>query len=229
MEQNNDQDEATPTIEPLLSPLEARVLGALLEKQRTTPDYYPLTLKALVQACNQKTSRYPVMKLSEGEVGHTVNRLRDRELVRSAFSGRAERYEQRLAKALVLDRPEQAALCVLLLRGAQTQGELRINTSRMAEFDDLAAMNDTLGRLLARVPPLVKRLPRESGRREERYVHLLCGEVEQQPFAALDRPVQESDGQRLVELEQQVRQLRLELDALWRLTGLEQKQPEPDQ
>ncbi len=228
MEQNTDLEETAQTDQPLLSAVEARVLGALMEKQRTTPDYYPLTLKALVQACNQKTSRYPVMKLSEGEVGHTVNQLRDRDLVRSAFSGRAERYEQKLAKALALDRQEQAALCVLLLRGAQTLGELRINASRMAEFDDLAAMNDTLERLHAKVPPLVNKLPRESGRREERYVHLLCGEVEQ-PLRDSEGPARESDDRRLADLEQQVRRLRLELDTLWRLTGLEQEQPEPDQ
>ena len=103
--------------QPEFSALEGRILGVLMEKQRTTPDYYPMTLNALVQACNQKTSRNPVMNLSEGEVGHTLNQLRDRKLVLAAFSGRAERYEQRLSKALDLDRQEQALLCVLLLRG----------------------------------------------------------------------------------------------------------------
>jgi uncharacterized protein YceH (UPF0502 family) len=228
MEQTTEPSDEAQADEALLSPIEARVLGALMEKQRTTPDYYPLTLKALVQACNQKTSRQPVMKLSEGEVGHTVNQLRDRELVRAAFSGRAERYEQRLAKSLELDRQEQATLCALLLRGAQTQGELRINAARMAEFDDLAAMNDTLERLRARDIPLVKKLLRESGRREERYVHLLCGEPEQQPFTASERPTEGEDARQQVDLEREVRQLRVELDALWRLTGLEQERPDPE-
>ena len=227
--QNTEQGLNAGSEEPLLSHVEVRVLAALMEKQRTTPDYYPLTLKALVQACNQKTSRDPVMKLSEGEVGHTLNQLRDRDLIRAAFAGRVERYEQKLTKYLALDRRQQAILCVLMLRGAQTQGELRINTTRMAEFDDLAMVNDTLAGLLDRVPPLAKRLSRESGRREERYVHLLAGEVEESASSAKSGSTWDDDGDRLTALERQVRQMRLELDALWRLTGLEQDRPDSDQ
>jgi uncharacterized protein YceH (UPF0502 family) len=208
--------------QPMLSSVEARVLGVLMEKQKTTPDYYPLTLNALVQGCNQKTSRDPVMSLSAGEVGHIVNRLRDRELVRASLFSRAERYEHRLSRALGLGEQEQAALCVLMLRGPQTAGELRTNSGRMAEFTDLGAVSDTLELLIAREPPLVVRLPRVAGRREERFAHLLCGEVTVDEEAVGSAGARLGGGDaRISELEQQVAELRQELDSLWRLTGLE--------
>lgn len=163
-------------IEPMLTPEEARVLGCLMEKQRTTPDQYPLTLNALVTACNQKTSRNPVMHLEVGKVGHVVNLLRDRGLIHASFSGRAERYDHKLAGTFMLDKRQQAILCVLLLRGAQTPGELRTNTARLAAFDDLAGVQATLTELEQHDPPLVRELPRQTGTREQRFAHLLCGE-----------------------------------------------------
>lgn len=205
----------------MLSGVETRVLGALMEKQRTTPDYYPMTLKALLQACNQKTSRNPIMNLTEGEAGHTVGKLRDRELIRASFSGRAERYEQRLSRQLDLDRQGQALLCVLMLRGPQTLGELRSNASRMAEFDNLAAVNITLQRLMDREPPLVMKIPRAAGRREERYLHLLCGDSGMQESSTAEASIGANEETRIASLQQEVKQLRAELDVLWRLTGLQ--------
>ena len=120
--------------EPMLTAEEARVLGCLMEKQRTTPDQYPLTLNALVSACNQKTSRHPVMNLTPGQVGHTVGQLRDRGLIHASFSGRAERYDHKLAGTFLIDRRAQALLCSLMLRGPQTPGELRTNAARLADL-----------------------------------------------------------------------------------------------
>jgi len=212
--------------QPMLSAVEARILGVLMEKQKTTPDYYPLTLNALVQGCNQKTSRNPVMNLSAGEVGHVVNRLRDRQLVRASQVSRAERYEHRLSRVLELDEQEQAALCVLMLRGPQTLGELRTNSARMAEFPELEAVGDVLDLLMARDPPLVARLPRSGGRREERFAHLLCGEAAVGDEAPVAGAVGGGDGDaRIADLEHQLAQLREELNALWRLTGLEGRRP----
>jgi uncharacterized protein YceH (UPF0502 family) len=197
-----------------------------MEKQRTTPDAYPLTLNALVQACTQKTSRNPVMRLEIGEVGHAVNALRDRGLIHASLAGRAERYDHKMASNYRLNRQEQALLCALMLRGPQTEGELRSNTARMAEFPDLAAVADTLAGLTAREPPLVTRLPRVPGKREERFGHLLCGEIDQQTGAgapALTAPPTDDD--RIVALEALVADLRAELEVLWRLTGLEGQRP----
>ncbi len=210
-----------------LTPLEARVLGSLMEKQRTTPDAYPLTLNALVQACTQKTSRNPVMRLEVGEVGHAVNRLRDRGLIHASLAGRAERYDHKMASNYRLDRQQQALLCALMLRGPQTEGELRTNSARMAEFADLRSVEETLAGLAGREPPLVVRLPRLPGKREERFGHLLCGEIEQQAAAA--EPVAAErypDAERIADLEAQIRRMREEMDWLWRLTGLEGQRPD---
>jgi uncharacterized protein YceH (UPF0502 family) len=225
-DQTADVADAARADGPMLTPLETRVLGVLMEKRRTTPDNYPLTLNALVQGCNQKTSRNPVMKLGHGEVGHTVNLLRDRALIHASFfGGRAERYEHKLAGALELDQREQAVMCVLMLRGPQTLGELRTNASRLAEFADLAAMNQVLELLMARVPPLVMRIARAPGRREERFAHLLCGKDGlEQPAEAVTAGT-ESEEPRIAELEREVVRLRAELEALWRLTGLEDRRP----
>jgi uncharacterized protein YceH (UPF0502 family) len=197
-----------------------------MEKQRTTPDTYPLTLNALVQACNQKSSRNPVMSLTAGEVGHTVNGLRDRGLVHASFSSRAERYDHKMASNYRLNREEQALICALMLRGPQTVGELRTNVGRMAEFADLDAVEETLLGLEERDPPLVTRLPRLPGKREERFAHLLSGEVEQEQIAAA--PVASyatPRDDRIAALEEQVAKLQKELDALWELTGFAEKRP----
>ncbi len=161
-----------------LSPTEIRVLGCLLEKQRTTPDAYPLSLNALRLACNQSTNRDPVLELQEGEIRQALDRLQRRGLTRlaSGAGSRAAKYRHLLAEALPMQEGEQAVLCVLMLRGAQTPGELKQRTERMHAFAALTDVQDTLERLIAR--DLGERLPRRPGQKEERYVQLL-GEHEQ--------------------------------------------------
>jgi hypothetical protein len=227
MSEENSTNASADKPQADLTPLEARVLGCLMEKQRTTPDVYPLTLNALVQACTQKTSRNPVMRLEIGEVGQTVNRLRDRGLIHASLSGRAERYDHKMASNYHLNRDEQALMCALMLRGPQTAGELRTNAGRMAEFADLQAVEQTLTGLAAREPPLVTRLPRLPGKREERFGHLLCGAIEHHAtqgvsVAASDEPQDD----RIADLEAQIEAMRAELDALWRLTGLADRRPD---
>jgi uncharacterized protein YceH (UPF0502 family) len=224
-----DQLEQTSPLpaEPALGPVEARVLACLMEKQRTTPDAYPLTLNGVVQACNQKTSRNPVTTLEVGEVGHTLNELRERGLIHASFAGRTERYDHKMASSFQLNREEQAVLAVLMLRGPQTPGEIKTNVGRMAEFPDLAAVEATLRGMEERPSPIVKRLPRLPGRREERFGHLLCGDIEQTespPGASLPRSDQRDT--RIAALEAEVATLRAQLDALWELTGLAGQRPQ---
>ena len=219
----------TGAAEPQLTPVEARILACLMEKQRTTPDQYPLTLNALVLACNQKTSRDPVMSLEVGEAGHVVNTLRDRGLVYASFAGRTERYDHKMASSFRLDRQEQAVLCTLMLRGPQTLGELRINTGRMAEFADLPAVAEAVRRLSTRDIPLVVQLAHLPGKREDRFAHLLCGEPVQELAAhgAESAAVGRRDlrDERIAALEAQVAALSAQLDALWDLTGLAERRP----
>ncbi|MBK5929514.1 DUF480 domain-containing protein [Halochromatium salexigens] len=176
----------------MLTPIEARVLGCLMEKERTTPDQYPLTLNGLVTACNQKSARDPVMKLTPGEVGHCVGQLRDRGLVHASSNGRSERFDHKLTGHFMLDRQQQALLSVLMLRGPQTTGELRTHCARLAEFAGLNAVQISLDQLAHHNPPLVRELPRQPGMREQRFVHLLCGEPKlapPRPAAATSEPV----------------------------------------
>lgn len=206
------------TDSPFLTPTEARILGSLMEKQRTTPEQYPLTLNALVTACNQKTARDPVLRLTPGEVGHALGQLRERGLVHESFSGRTERYDHKLGGHFMLDRRGQAVLCALLLRGPQTPGELRTNAARLADFDALGAVAETLRTLEAHNPPLVRELPRQPGMREQRFAHLLCGEPPAVvsgragviPSAAADPDL----AARVAELEDAVAALQDELAAL---------------
>lgn len=157
---------------------EARVLACLVEKEATTPDQYPLTENALTLACNQKTSRDPVMELSSGEVGHTLRRLESRQLVRSHHASRAQRWEHRLAQTYNVTAQQQAAISVLMLRGAQTSNEILARSERIARFEDDEELRHTLTRLAQREPALVVQLPRAPGQREERWAHLLCGPVD---------------------------------------------------
>lgn len=208
--------------EPTLTAVEARILGCLMEKQRTTPDQYPLSLNALVAACNQKSSRHPIMSLESGEVGHTVNRLRDRGLVHAGLASRTERYDHKLVGTYHLSREEQAVLTVLMLRGPQTLGELRTNSARLADFHSLEAVGEALRGLMERSPALAVELPRAPGRREERYAHLLCGEPGPEELAAGSTGSATAVGSeaRLAALESEVARLRAELERLWELTGL---------
>ncbi len=167
-----------------LDPHTQRVLGALMEKEMTTPDAYPLTVNSLIAASNQRSSRDPVMDLSEDEVRTALHKLQDLELVAAARdAGRVPRYEHRIRTVLNLRRDETAILCLLLLRGPQTPGELRSRSDRMHSFDELASLQSTLDRLAAREQPLVVVLPRQPGSREARWAHLL-GDIPQQQESA---------------------------------------------
>jgi uncharacterized protein len=175
---------------PVLTAIEARILGCLIEKEATTPEQYPLTLNAIQLACNQKTNREPMMELSLGEVGHCMRQLDPRGLVRSQHGARAERYEHRVNTAFSLTKQQQALVCILMLRGPQTLGELLTRSERLANFADLDDVKHTLERLSQREPALIERIPRASGQREDRYMHLLCGPVDysQLPAAKTTSP-----------------------------------------
>jgi len=172
-----------------LSDVEARVLGALVEKEITTPEYYPLSLNALINACNQKSNREPVMHLDEEAVRSAVRSLNDQGLTRFASTdSRVGKYEHRLNETFNFHRHEIALLCVLLLRGPQTPGELRTRTERMYEFEDLESVHNALNLLAKREPPLVNVLPRQPGTKELRYVHLLSPVAETHPTLVAVQP-----------------------------------------
>ena len=163
-----------------LTAIEARVLGALVEKEITTPEYYPLSLNALVNACNQKSNREPVMNLGDEDVTLAMRRLGELESAGAANTSdsRVRKYEHRLQEAFNFTRPETAVLCVLLLRGAQTPGELRGRAERMYEFGDLSEVMGALQKLMSREPALARVLPRAPGTKESRYMHLLSGDMD---------------------------------------------------
>ena len=205
-----------------LTATEARVIGCLLEKQVTTPEQYPLSVNGVVTACNQKTNREPVMNLSESDVQEQLDNLVKRHFLRtvSGFGNRVTKYEQRFCNSefgnLKLSAAEVAVITTLLLRGAQTPGELRSRASRMYEFSDMVEVESTLENLATREDgPYVIRLAREPGKRESRYMHLFCGEVDEAIAAADEPPVASGDLQARVEaLETEVAELKQRLDSL---------------
>ena len=205
-----------------LTATEARVIGCLLEKQVTTPEQYPLSVNGVVTACNQKTNREPVMNLSESDVQEQLDNLVKRHFLRtvSGFGNRVTKYEQRFCNSefgnLKLSAAEVAVITTLLLRGAQTPGELRSRASRMYEFSDMAEVESILENLATREDgPYVIRLAREPGKRESRYMHLFCGEVDEAIAAADELPVASGDLQARVEaLETEVAELKQRLDSL---------------
>jgi uncharacterized protein YceH (UPF0502 family) len=176
-----------------LNPVEARVLGCLIEKEVNTPEYYPLSLNATLNACNQKSSREPVMELVESDVRTALFELSKIGLVRTDASARVTKFEHRVRDVLNLRRDEVAALCLLLLRGPQTSAELRGRSERMFAFDDNAAALTTLERLAAREEPLVTLLQRQPGAREARWAHLLSGPVEQGAVAFSANKYEDAD------------------------------------
>lgn len=195
-----------------LIPNQARVIGCLIEKEITTPDQYPLSLNSLTNACNQKSNREPVLTLSESEVQDVLDELKDKRLIReeTGFGSRVVKYKHRFCNTefsdLKLDAQELAVICVLLLRGPQTPGELRTRTNRLCEFSDAHQIEGVLNNLSQREEPLVIRLPREAGKRESRYAHLFCGEVEiVVPEVQVNEVVKPSD--RIIELENRVAEL----------------------
>jgi uncharacterized protein len=204
------------TLEDLqLSPVEARVVGALMEKESTTPDYYPLSLNALINACNQKSNREPVMEVDENTVRDVLESLRDKRLAgpTSSADSRVTKYEHRMQEVFNFTRGESALICVLLLRGPQTPGELRGRTERIHRFEELTDVQSTLQRLMQRTPPLVAVLPRQPGTKEARYTHLFSGNVE--TVAAATPAVHAAENEN-PHLEEEVRALRSEIEELKR-------------
>jgi uncharacterized protein len=206
-------------VETLLNEVEVRVLGSLAEKQVTTPDYYPLTLNALLHACNQISNRDPVVQYDERQVTEAVDSLRMRNLVYIFYGAesRVPKYKHMMREVLGISPPELAALCVLMLRGPQTVGEVRGRTGRMYEFTDLREVETTLESLAQRDEPLIVKLPRQAGRKEARYAHLLSGApaVEEETDAPSAAPRATSsragDSERVVRLEAEVERLGGEL------------------
>ncbi|AXK24593.1 YceH family protein [Serratia marcescens] len=204
-----------------LNAREARVIGCLLEKQVTTPDQYPLSLNAITLACNQKTNREPVMDLSESEVQQLLDLLLRKHFLRtlSGFGNRVVKYEQRFCNSefgqLKLSPAELAVIATLLLRGAQTPGELRTRTNRMHEFSDVSEVEQVLQQLATREDgPFVVRLAREPGKRESRFMHLFSGQIDEAPPAAFEP---EDDGElsaRVSALESEVAELKRQLQHL---------------
>ena len=220
-----------------LSPVEARVLGCLIEKEITTPDYYPLSLNALQNAANQKSNRDPAMELDEESIRRALHSLSEQGLARSAATdSRVAKFEHRLADVFNFHRHEIALIGVLLLRGPQTPGELRTRSERLYAFDDLNAVHSALNLLMNRQPPLVKLLARQPGTKEARYAHLLSGDVPDQSVAARPHSLAEPSSagheasvaatysERLMDLEREVADLRNEVSELKQQLANFQKQ-----
>lgn len=208
-----------------LTPVEARIIGCLIEKEVTTPDYYPLTLNSLTTACNQKSNRDPVMALSEAEVMDAAQALIDRRLMtdESGFNSRVSKFRHRFCNtefgSLKLTDQERGIVCCMLLRGAQTPGEIRTRTNRLCEFSDVKQVEALLEQMASREEgALVVKLPREPGKRESRYQHLFCGEVDVESYAtATPTTVSSSHNQyeeRISTLEQQVAELKVQVEVL---------------
>ncbi len=198
----------------LLDPVEARVLGALIEKEGTTPEYYPLSLNSLINACNQKSNRDPVVDFNEDTALDALYRLREKMLVlKVTGSGRVDKYAQRISETLNLGRREMALLCILLLRGPQTLGELKDRSERLFSFTDLSETESVLEKL-AQWPDgaLVKKLPRQPGQKEARYSHLLSGE----PAITGTEPTPAPPAGKVAQIEQDLSHLRTEFDDLKR-------------
>jgi uncharacterized protein YceH (UPF0502 family) len=209
------------------SPLEARVIGCLIEKEITTPDQYPLSLNALTNACNQKTNREPVLELTESQVQQTVDSLMKKYMVSdksAGYGGRVTKYKHRFCNtefgSLKFSKQELGILCVLLLRGAQTPGELRSRTNRLCEFADAEEVESALRQLMSREDgPFIARLPRAAGARESRYAHLFSGAIESAAEAAESESAPSAPGaptlaQRVAALELLVENLSAEVAAL---------------
>ncbi len=215
-----DDTATTPAPPPVvLDAIQARVLGSLVEKHATTPDVYPLTLNAVVAACNQKSNREPTTDFETGEVGHALRELEGKGLVTGSLTARASRYAQRFDAVYGTTPRQRALLAVLLLRGPQTANELYTRCERLADFPDVAEVRTVLERLASREPALAVCIGRGAGQREERYMHLLCGPVSAAELAARtsDEPASEPRsglGERVARLEAVVETLQAELEAL---------------
>ena len=203
---------------PQFTAIEARVLASLMEKELTVPDNYPLTLNSLVLACNQKSNREPMMNLSEGEVGHTTKVLEERGLIHVEYGDRARRIAHKMRSSFSLDQRHQALLTVMMLRSPQTLNDLKTRTKRMVEFEDNDALLQVLESLNDRDESLMQHLPRGAGQREDRYTHLLCGEVEvadrKSPVSANLSAVLAPDNDQVAELKSEITALTARVEAL---------------
>jgi hypothetical protein len=208
-------------VDLVLNSAEVRVLGSLIEKQLTTPEYYPLTLNALTNACNQISNRDPVVSYDEQTVVRALDSLRDKQLawMVTGAGSRVPKYEHRLAERFNLAEQETAVLCVLMLRGPQTVGEIRGRTGRMYEFQSLEEVDMTIQSLALATPPLVVKLPRQVGMKESRFAHLLSGEVKIEEPSAQAQPERarldvQAENERIARLESEIASLRQELAEL---------------
>jgi uncharacterized protein YceH (UPF0502 family) len=214
-----DESKSRPRLPRTLDSIELRILGSLMEKQLSTPEYYPLTLNALVAATNQKSNREPVMELGEGEIERALNRLQDEKLVWRVMGGRAVRFDHNLDALWHINRREKAILTLLFLRGAQTAGEMRGRSERLHSFESVAEVEQTLRDMASQHEPLVRDLARRPGQKEERWMHLAGGAVidDEPPIAAAPHGTS-STGEplsvRVQRLEESVASLLDELRAL---------------
>lgn len=209
----------SPQTLPVLDTAELRVLGALMEKSKTTPDYYPMTINALTAACNQKTSRNPIVKYDEETVIGALNSLKRKGLVATATGGssRTVKYKHNFAIVFPVEQTETALLCLLLLRGAQTPGELNTHSSRLYEFDSLEEVQAVLEKLSAYESPFVQQLPRRAGQKEMRYTHLLGGPPDLTPDDQPEELYGQSDNEleaRLSKVEQDLAEMKEAFDKL---------------
>ncbi len=217
-----------------LSPTEARVLATLMEKARTVPDSYPLTLNGVLTGCNQKSSRDPVMQLTESQAQEALDSLRLRTLAVEIGGNRATKFEHNFPRGIGVPDQSAVLLALLMLRGPQTAGELRINSERWHRFADISSVEAFLDELQSRSEekggPLVVQLPRAPGAREQRWAHLLCGPVDASQYAAgpsaSEGPAAQGLGPRVAALEAEVAQLRATVQRLCQELGLEAAQPQ---
>lgn len=199
-----------------LTPMQVRVLGCLMEKKESTPEQYPLTLNSVRTACNQKSSRWPVVNYTEGEVGHTIRELEALDLVREEWGARAAKYEHLVNRTMHLHSKGIALLCVMMLRGPQTLGELRTHSHRLFDFEDLEDVQFSLDHLIDNEPSFVTALPRQTGQKEGRYAHLLSGEPDIPAMSAAAGSTGASTGltARVTELETELENMRSRLSAI---------------
>ncbi|MDI1353865.1 MAG: YceH family protein [bacterium] len=204
---------------PILSPEEIRVLGALIEKSKTTPDYYPMSLNALTAACNQKTSRYPVVDYDEETVVLALNSLKGQSLVATAIGGgsRTMKYKHNFTTVFDVSPEELAILCLLMIRGPQTPGELNTNSARLIEFRSLESVHAALYKLQHSNPPFVLELPKRPGQKEARFVHLLSGTVSFEDYDQVEEPARKNVShleERMEKLEKELAEVKENLDKL---------------
>ncbi len=216
-ETSNDKNDSTPALVPL-DPGEARIIGCLIEKQATTPDAYPMTLNAVVVACNQKTSRDPIMELEQGAVGHSLRLLEGRGLVGASMGARSTRYEHKFDRHYEATPRQRALLAMLMLRGPQTVNELYTRCERLADFPDADEVRVQLERMAQRAEPLVICVGRGSGQREDRHMHLLCG-----PDYASERGEQMTESGRVSSRSDHSGDLKGSFDLVDRVEALERE------